>query len=69
MKIILLPYLFIKIIFKGTDQNPNGIGTKVIISKGDQIQEMQQFLSRGFQSSVAPGLVFGTASVQTLDTV
>lgn len=60
---------FLKIHFKGPSQNPFGIGVKVQISKGEKIQELQQFLSRGFESSVAPGLIFGTAKVDTIDTV
>ncbi len=60
---------FLKVELKGSEKNPFGIGTKVIISKGDKSQEMQQYLSRGFESSVAPGLIFGTAKVDLIDTL
>jgi len=60
---------FLKIELKGPAFNPFGIGAKVQVSKGNQKQELQHFLSRGFESSVAPGLIFGVADVDTVDTI
>jgi hypothetical protein len=60
---------YLKVILEGPVKNPHGVGAKVEIKKGNQIQALQQYLSRGFQSSVAPGLIFGVAQVDTLDTV
>jgi len=60
---------YLKVVLAGPEKNPNGIGAKVQIKKGHQIQTLQHYLSRGFQSSVAPGLFFGVAQVDTLDAV
>ena len=60
---------FLKIRLLGPEKNKLGIGAKVIISKGDRRQELQHFLSRGFESSVAPGLIFGVANVEILDSI
>jgi hypothetical protein len=58
---------YLKVTLRGPEKNPFGVGAKVQIKKGDQVQELQQFLSRGFQSSVAPSLIFGVANVDTVD--
>jgi hypothetical protein len=60
---------FLKISLKGPEKNPDGVGAKVQIYKGHQFQELQQFLSRGFKSSVAADLVFGLAKVEMVDSV
>lgn len=60
---------FLKVVLHGPPQNVFGIGTKVKISKGEQLQCLQQFCSRGFQSSVASDLIFGVASVSDIDTL
>lgn len=39
--------------------NPLGIGTKIILKNGNQMQVLEQYLSRGFQSSVTSVLHFG----------
>lgn len=60
---------FIQVEFEGPLSNPHGIGAKVIVSSGDMVQTSEQFLTRGFQSSVDPVLHFGlgknsTAAIQ-----
>ncbi len=60
---------YLKVLLNGPKKNKLGIGAKVIISKDDRQQELQHFLSRGFESSVAPGLIFGTANVDILDSL
>ncbi len=50
---------YIQFKFKGPPKNPFGIGTKIIIKQPDQIQVQEQYLTRGFQSSVSPVLHFG----------
>jgi len=60
---------FLKVQFKGPEGNAQGIGAKVIIGKGGKMQVLQHYLSRGFQSSVAPGLIFGLGKADTLDSV
>jgi enediyne biosynthesis protein E4 len=53
-------YLQIKLI--GPKLNPLGIGTKIIVRQTSQTQMQEQYLTRGFQSSVSPVLHFGLAS-------
>ena len=50
---------YLKMVFKGPKGNPTGLGVKVVLN-GDQFTQVsEQYLTRGFQSSVAPGLHFG----------
>ena len=60
---------YVKIEFDGPDKNRLGIGCKVRVHKGEKMQELQHFLSRGFESSVAAGLVFGVSNVEVLDSI
>ncbi len=60
---------YLKIKLKGPEKNQFGIGAKVIVLIGQQKQELQHYLSRGFESSVAPGLIFGVATVDSIDTL
>ena len=60
---------YLKIDFVGPRGNSLGIGAKVIITKGVNKQELQHYLSRGFQSSVSPGLIFGIGKTDLLDAV
>ncbi|MEQ9441399.1 MAG: VCBS repeat-containing protein [Cyclobacteriaceae bacterium] len=60
---------FLKIKLAGPAENPLGIGAKVIIKHGPQIQVLQQYVSRGFESSVEPGLWFGLGTNAKADTV
>lgn len=50
---------FIKLTLEGNGLNSQGIGAHVTIWYEDQIQVSEHYLSRGFQSSVEPGLHFG----------
>jgi len=58
-------YLTVK--FKGTSNNKFGLGSKVKLKIGDQIQIQELTLSRGFQSSVAPELHFGLGKATDID--
>jgi len=49
----------LKITLKGSQKNPFAIGSKIWVSTDDTQQMQELFLSRGFQSSVAPVLNFG----------
>jgi enediyne biosynthesis protein E4 len=60
---------FLKIQFNGPKGNSHGIGARVMINKGGKQQVLQHFLSRGFQSSVAPGLFFGLGKTDAIDSV
>ncbi|MGI9543403.1 MAG: CRTAC1 family protein, partial [Cyclobacteriaceae bacterium] len=60
---------FLKLNLIGPSKNPFGIGAKVKLIHGDQQQELQHYLSRGYESSVAPGLLFGLGEVKQLDSL
>ncbi len=63
---------FLKIRFNGPEKNPFGIGAEVIINSKDGIRTLQNYNTRGFQSSLEPNLLFGlgkTASVDSLQVV
>ncbi len=47
---------------RGPTRNPFGVGTKIIIKDKNGIQAVEQYLTRGFQSSVSPVLHFGLGS-------
>ena len=50
---------FLNIKLKGDDKNINAIGAKIKVFTDDGSQYQELFLSRGYQSSVAPTLNFG----------
>ena len=50
---------FLKIKFEGADKNPFGFGAKAIIYHNDKMQFSENNVTRGFLSSVEPGLFFG----------
>jgi len=50
---------FLQFKLKGPANNPLGIGTKIILRNTDKIQVLEQYLTRGFQSSVTTVLHFG----------
>ena len=50
---------FLKFNFKGSQKNAFGIGASVWLYQKGEMQMAQNLTSRGFESSVAPNLVFG----------
>jgi hypothetical protein len=54
---------------QGSGGNTQGIGARVYISAGGQLQQQEHYLSRGFQSSVAPGLHFGLGELKEVDSL
>lgn len=50
---------YLKLKFKGPSKNPFGIGAIVTIKTKNGIQVLQNYNTRGFQSSIEPSLVFG----------
>lgn len=50
---------YLSISFRGAPQNPLAIGARIIVWKGESRLVAEHFLTRGFQSSVAPGLMIG----------
>jgi hypothetical protein len=60
---------FLKVQLKGPSTNPNGIGAKVVVNTDKTAQMREQYLTRGFQSSVDPLLHFGLGKVARVDRV
>jgi hypothetical protein len=58
---------FLKIRLKGNGMNRFGIGAQVEITMADQHQVLQHYTSRGFESSVEPGLIFGLGEASHID--
>ncbi|MEQ9289045.1 MAG: VCBS repeat-containing protein [Cyclobacteriaceae bacterium] len=53
------PGNYLKVRLHGTPKNPDGIGSRVTIKTRNGIQMLEQYFSRGFQSSKGRGLHFG----------
>jgi len=60
-------YLNIKL--KGSSKNTNGIGARLIAIQKNKKQVLEQYLTRGFQSSVSEILHFGFGKETRLDTL
>ena len=60
---------YLKIRFVGADKNKFGIGAKVTIYTGNGMQSLQNFTSRGFESSVEPILTFGLGELEQIDSL
>ncbi|HVH66789.1 MAG TPA: VCBS repeat-containing protein [Gemmatimonadales bacterium] len=60
---------YLQVVLKGSGANTAGIGAKVIIHQGGKMQMLEQFPTRGFQSSVDPRLHFGLGSAQQVDSL
>jgi len=60
---------FLKVKFTGYAQNPFGIGAQVTIRIKNEIKVLQNFNTRGFESSIEPSLLFGLGEAETIDTL
>ena len=60
---------YLKIKFKGTEKNPFGIGAEVRIKSKEGINVLQNYNTRGFQSSIEPNLLFGLGKTTTIDSL
>ncbi len=60
---------FLKVKFKGYAQNTFGIGAQVTIKVNHEILALQNFNTRGFESSIEPFLLFGLGKAETIDTL
>lgn len=60
---------FIKLKFDYLKTNQFGIGTKVFLYTGNNLQYKELFPQRGFQSSSEPMLHFGLDSLQSIDSI
>lgn len=54
---------------KGDSPNTFGVGAKVIVKYGDSLQMQQLMPTRGFESSVAPELLFGLGKRTIIDSL
>jgi enediyne biosynthesis protein E4 len=50
---------YLKITFKGPKGNSKGLGAKVTLKTNAGVQVMENYMNRGFESSLEPNLIFG----------
>jgi hypothetical protein len=60
---------YLRVELKGPPSNPFGIGATVRVETGEMILTQEQFLSRGYQSSVDPIIHFGLGKNKTADEI
>jgi len=60
---------YLKVMFKGEVGNTAGIGAKVAVKTKTRAQYGYHMLTRGFESSVAPGLLFGLEKDKVIDSL
>lgn len=60
---------YLRVHLKSSDKNTFAIGAKVILKSANFQAMCEHFPSRGFQSSVQPGLHFGLGKVSKIDTL
>lgn len=60
---------YLKVKFKGPEKNNFGIGAEVRIKVKDGIRVLQNYNTRGFQSSIEPCLLFGIGKSESIDTL
>ncbi len=59
----------ITVALRGAGANTQGIGAKLIVRSGDTTQLVEQFPTRGFESSVDPRLHVGLGGAATIDSL
>jgi hypothetical protein len=60
---------FLKIKFAGPEKNRFGIGAEVRVKSKDGIKVLQNYNTRGFESSIEPVLLFGLGKTTLIDSV
>ncbi|HEY3406213.1 MAG TPA: VCBS repeat-containing protein [Ohtaekwangia sp.] len=60
---------YLSFTLKGSDNNINGVGARMIVFKGDERIVSENYPVRGFQSSVAPGIHVGVGDTTQIDSV
>ncbi|MBA4745706.1 MAG: VCBS repeat-containing protein [Muricauda sp.] len=60
---------YLKIKLLGAQKNRQAIGTKVTLKANGKLFYKEQFLNRGFQSTIDPTLNFGLGPIQKIDSV
>jgi hypothetical protein len=58
---------YLKVRFNGPDRNRFGIGAGVTIKIKGEVRVLQNFNSRGFESSTEPSLLFGLGKAENID--
>lgn len=62
-------HAYVKIQFEGQNSNRFGVGSQVIVYADGQAQHQQYYPSRGFESSVGAGLLFGLGKRNSIDSL
>ena len=60
---------YLQVVLRGSGANTAGIGAKVIVQAGGTVQMLEQFPTRGFESSVDPRLHFGLGRDTIIDSL
>ncbi len=60
---------FLKVRFEGSEKNTFGIGAEVRIKVKDGVRVLQNYSTRGFQSSIEPCLLFGVGKTTSIDSL
>jgi enediyne biosynthesis protein E4 len=60
---------YLKIRFQGTEKNRFGIGAKVKLKLKDKTEVLENYNTRGFQSSIEPQLLFGLGNNPVVDSL
>jgi enediyne biosynthesis protein E4 len=60
---------YLQVVLKGSGANTAGIGAKVTLKAGGKVQVLEQYPTRGFQSSVDPRLHFGLGTSTQIDSL
>ncbi len=63
------PNSYLKVDLIGDKRNSLGIGAKIFLYHEGKTQVQEHYLARGYLSSLAPGLHFGTGSFKKIDSV
>ena len=58
---------YLKVKFIGYQENPFGIGAQVTLKTGSETRILQNFNSRGFESSIEPNLLFGIGNAINIE--
>lgn len=60
---------YVSFSLKGSEQNPNGIGSRITIYTPNKTQNKNVFVSRGYQSSVTNKIHFGLGNEEQIDSI
>lgn len=60
---------FLKLKFAGPTKNPFGIGAEARIQTKEGVRVLQNYTTRGFQSSIEPHLIFGLGKTNSVDSL